>query len=75
MSLFIDKKYINLISPRLERFVWKKSDLANCRCALCGDSKKNKHKARGFFFQKNNDMFYRCHNCGISTTIYKFLEK
>ena len=74
MSLFIDKKYINLISPRLERFVWKKSDLANCRCALCGDSKKNKAKARGYFFQKDNDMFYRCHNCGASHTMYKFLE-
>ena len=44
MSLYIDKKYINMLSPRLERFAWKKQDLANCRCPLCGDSKKNKAK-------------------------------
>jgi len=74
MSLFIDKKYINMLSPRLERFVWKKQDLANCRCPLCGDSKRNKAKARGYFYHKDNDMFYRCHNCGASHTMYKFLE-
>jgi hypothetical protein len=74
MSLYIDKKYINLLSPRLERFAWKKQDLANFRCPLCGDSKKNKTKARGYFFQKENDMYYRCHNCGASHTMYRFLE-
>jgi hypothetical protein len=74
MSLFIDKKYINLLSSRLECFAWKKQDLANCRCPLCGDSKKNKRKARGYFYHRENDMFYRCHNCGASHTMYKFLE-
>lgn len=63
-----------MISPMLQKFAWKKEDLANCRCPICGDSHKNKTKARGFFYKKNNDMFYRCHNCGVSTTIYKFLE-
>jgi hypothetical protein len=74
MSLFIDKKYINLVSPSLNRFVWKSANLANMRCPLCGDSKKNKHKARGYFYQRDNDMFFRCHNCGASHTMYKFLE-
>jgi hypothetical protein len=74
MSLIIDKKFINMVSPMLPKFAWKKENLANCRCPICGDSKKNKSKARGFFFAKNNDMFYRCHNCGVSTTMYKFLE-
>ena len=74
MSLIIDKKYINLISSRLDRFAWKKNDLANMRCPLCGDSKKNKAKARGYFYSKGNDMFYRCHNCGASHTMYRFLE-
>jgi hypothetical protein len=67
MCLITDKK-------SLEKFAWKKKDLANCRCPYCGDSQKNKRKARGYFYVKKNDMFYRCHNCGIGTTIYKFLE-
>jgi DNA primase len=31
---------------------------------LCGDSKKNKTKARGFLFTKGDVVFYKCHNCG-----------
>jgi hypothetical protein len=74
MCLITDKKFINLIASSLERFAWKNSNLANCRCPYCGDSQRNKRKARGYFYAKNNDMFFRCHNCGIGTTIYKFLE-
>jgi hypothetical protein len=50
MSLFIDKKFINIVSPQLDKFVWKKDNLANCRCPICGDSTTNKNKARGYFF-------------------------
>jgi len=75
MSMFIDKKFINLVSPKLERFAWKKEDLANCRCPLCGDSSKNKVKARGYFFQKQGDFFYKCHNCNIGLNLYNFLDK
>ena len=74
MSVIIDRKYINMVSPQLQRFKWKSDVLANTRCPICGDSQKNKTKARGFFFKKNNDYFYKCHNCGIGHTIYKFLE-
>jgi len=74
MSLLLDKKYLNIISPNLERFKWKKENLANCRCPFCGDSATNKRKARGYFFSKGNDFFFRCHNCGHGTTMYRFLE-
>jgi hypothetical protein len=74
MSLYIDKKYVNLVSTSLEKFKWKKVNLANCRCPLCGDSETNKNKARGYFFSNNDNYFYKCHNCGISYNIYKFLE-
>jgi len=74
MSLIIDKKYINLVSPMLEMFKWKGDALANCRCPICGDSQNNKTKARGYFYSKHNNMFYRCHNCGASTNIFRFLE-
>jgi len=42
---------------------------------MCGDSQKNKSKARGYFYAKNNDFFYKCHNCGIGTNVYNFLDK
>ena len=74
MSTYIDKKYINMVSPQLERFKWKSANLANCRCPICGDSQKNKSKARGFFFPKKNDYFFKCHNCGIGHSVYRFLQ-
>jgi len=63
------------VSPQLERFAWKKDNLANCRCPVCGDSQKNKSKCRGFFYQKNNSFFYKCHNCGFGSNIYNFLKE
>lgn len=74
MSTYVDKKFINLVSVKLERFNWKSDKLANCRCPLCGDSKKNKNKCRGYFYKKGNDFFYKCHNCGAGTSLYRFLE-
>ena len=64
-----------MVSPKLDRFIRKDDYLFNCRCPICGDSQTKKSKARGYFFRKENDMFYRCHNCGFSTTIGKFLEQ
>ena len=71
---FIDLKYINVISPRLEKFSKKKDYLYNFRCPYCGDSKKNKNRARGFFFLKKSDMVYKCHNCGVGRTLANFLK-
>lgn len=74
MSVFIDRKYLLLVSSRLELFKQKNDDLFNFRCPYCGDSKKNKLKARGYIYRKNNDYFFVCHNCHVSTTFSKFLH-
>jgi len=42
---------------------------------MCGDSTKDKTKARGFVYRKDNDYFYMCHNCGISTNFYNLLKQ
>jgi hypothetical protein len=75
MSVFIDRTFLLRVSPKLQRFTQKKTDLFNFRCPLCGDSTKNKTKCRGYVFRKKNDYFYMCHNCGASTSFYNFLEK
>ena len=74
MSNYIDTKYINLISPRLQRFGWKKQSLAACRCPVCGDSQKSKSKTRFYFYEKKGGFFVRCHNCDYGTTLGKFIE-
>jgi hypothetical protein len=75
MSAYIDQTYINRVSPTLRNFKWKNSTLANCSCPICGDSEKNKTKARGYFYCKENSYFYKCHNCGHGCSIYNFLQK
>jgi hypothetical protein len=74
MTFYLDVKYLKIVSCRIEGFTQKKSDLYNLRCPYCGDSQKKKSKKRGFLYKKGNDMFYRCFNCEVSTTFYKFLE-
>ena len=69
-----DTKYIGLGSSRLPKFKKVKPDLYNFRCPLCGDSQKQKNKARGYIYAKKADANYKCHNCGASTTFSNFLK-
>ena len=66
---YIDTKYLNIISPYLQQFKKKNDNLWNFRCPYCGDSQKSRTKARGFVFRKNNDLFYKCHNCGVGASL------
>jgi transcription elongation factor Elf1 len=74
MSLYIDKKYVSLISPRLERFHQKSEYLWNFRCPICGDSSRNKLKMRGYLYRRKSDLFFTCHNCGTSTSFGNFIK-
>ena len=71
----IDSKYIGLISSRLSKFKRVKSDLYNFRCPICGDSQKNKSKARGYLYRIKNNVNYKCHNCGINISFNNFLKQ
>jgi len=70
----VDDLYIHRLSIRLEKFKKVKAYLYNFRCPYCGDSQKHQNKARGYFFQVNGRMVYKCHNCGIGRTTANFLK-
>ena len=72
--MHVEIKYLNLLSTRLEKFKQKKPYLWNFRCPICGDSQRNKNKARGFIFQLKGDLLYKCHNCQISVPFPKLLS-
>ena len=74
MQSYIDVKYVNIISPFLQQFKKKGDFLWNFRCPYCGDSHKSRTKARGFIYRRKNDLFYKCHNCGVGTTLGKLIE-
>ena len=71
-----DLKFTGILSTRLDRFAVKASApyRANFRCPICGDSQKNKTKARGWILEKENSAIYYCHNCNASHSLRNFLK-
>ncbi len=70
----VDSKYIGLISSRLSKFKRVKPNLYNFRCPVCGDSQRQKNKARGYLYEIKTNTNYKCHNCGASMSLNNFLK-
>lgn len=63
----IDQAYIGRVSLRLDQFKQKSPGRYNFRCPICGDSAKNKYKARAWFFSTDGKTRFHCFNddtCG-----------
>jgi transcription elongation factor Elf1 len=75
MSIITDSKYVRLISSRLRNFKQKNTNLFNASCPFCGDSQKNKTKARLYIFEKKGGLFVKCHNCGVSTNAGNLIKQ
>lgn len=71
---YVDQKYISLLSSRLEGFTRMGNNI-NCRCPLCGDSKKDKKRRRGWLLVDKEHPVYYCHNCGASLSFANFLKE
>lgn len=74
--LYIDARFIGQVSYKLRNFKKKNDYYWNFSCPICGDSKKNDLKARGFVYKnKTQDrLVYKCHNCGISMSLGNFIK-
>lgn len=72
---YVDSKYIELLASQLQKFKKVKSELYNFRCPICGDSQRNKNKARGYLYAAKNNTNFKCHNCGSSLSFNNFLKK
>ena len=56
--MYIEQKYLLIASSQLQQFKRKGDFLFNFRCPYCGDSQKNRTKARGFVFRKESNLIY-----------------
>tara|TARA_Y100001963_G_scaffold57311_2_gene80153 strand:- start:9774 stop:10766 length:993 start_codon:yes stop_codon:yes gene_type:complete len=72
--MYLEQKYLLLASSQLSKFKKKSNSLFNFRCPYCGDSQKNKTKARGYVFLKENSLIYKCHNCGVGASLPNLLK-
>lgn len=52
----------------------KSGDHWNFRCVVCGDSKKDPKKKRGWILVNGTKVTYYCHNCGYNKPILSFLK-
>ena len=72
--MYIEQKYLMILSSQLHRFKKTGDHLYNFRCPYCGDSQKSQSKARGFVFRKELNLIYKCHNCGIGASFNNLLK-
>lgn len=72
--LYIDAKYASILGTRLRNFKQKKDYNWNYSCPVCGDSAKNKLKARGYIYRTKSDLFAKCFNCGYSTNLGNLIK-
>lgn len=75
--LYIDEKFVQSLAPLLRNFRKKKNHHYNFSCPCCGDSQKNKTKARGYLYPNKGriGLVYKCHNCGISMSFANLLKR
>lgn len=61
---YVDMMFMRRASVYLEKFKDVGNGVYNMRCPICGDSRKDKTKARGYLVDKGENVIYHCHNCG-----------
>lgn len=69
-------EYIQFLDDKILQYLPQPNvrvgDKVNCRCFLCGDSKKSAIKKRGWIYLKSAS--YYCFNCGASLSGIKLLK-
>lgn len=78
---FLLEKQLRIVAQSfLQKSDLSKRRLINFRCPVCGDSKNNKHKRRGYFILRENRKLggetwqFFCFNCGNSILAEIFLK-
>ena len=73
--LYLQLNFAKRLSSFLPKFEQKGPSTFHCRCIACGDSQSSTTKKRGWIFEKSGNLFYYCHNCGLSLPLGGFLKK
>lgn len=73
--LWIEAKYACLLSSRVRNYKRKSSNLWNFSCPICGDSEKNKKRARGYLYENKGKLRFHCHKCAADQPFDKFIRE
>ena len=69
------ERHVRIILNAYYSDVFETSEYYNIRCNVCGDSKKDKYKKRGFILKANDPWVYFCHNCNVSTSVTSWMKE
>lgn len=74
---YLDVSWLQKLSSKLENFkaVGSGQRVFNCRCPICGDSKKRKRLARCYFYTSHDSLNVSCKNCDYSRSFYNFVKE
>jgi hypothetical protein len=61
--------------PRFKQVNNSRQFKLNCRCPVCGDSKKDEHKARFWAYDTGDDILLKCYNCDYVKPIGVYLRE
>ncbi len=75
MTSYLDSKYLTLISGRLRNYQRKGGSVHQFSCPVCGDSKSDRRKARGYAFEASGVLHVVCKRCGLSTNVRGMLKR
>lgn len=71
--LYLEQKYISLISSQLTGCKKVGKYTYNFKCPVCGDSKST-NKKRGYLYYKHGKYSFFCHNCNRRMNLKRFLK-
>ena len=63
---------VRLISTRVRNFHEMGTDTFRWSCDVCGDSSRDRRKARFYVGRKGQDLLCFCHNCGFSGSLLSY---
>lgn len=74
---YTDLQWMHKLSYKWARFkpVQSAGKTFNCRCPVCGDSRRKKTVARFFFYTKGQNLNVDCKNCGYHGSFYRFMKE
>ena len=75
MNTYVDVKYLNLMSHRLERFSKKEITFGIFVVLIVEDSEKTNQKQEGYVYRVKVDLFYKCHNCAKGTNLPNLIRQ
>lgn len=69
------ERHVRTVLNQYHSDVFETSEYYNIRCNICGDSKKDIYKKRGFILKTKDPWVYFCHNCNVSTTAISWMKE